>query len=301
MLALPRTRMATLAAAATVLTGSLLAVPTAEATTSIVVDSSVQVSTSAAMTIGHGEQEARTVYRYVTKKVCKRSYGRVRCHRVTKRYVVTKPVVAPKKVAPKKALAASASYAFLGTDGAGHPAHFNRCTPVRYLVNPAGAPATFTADLSKALGLLSKASGLTFTYAGSSTVVPYSTTAWASRTPGNGELYIAWATPTRVSSLAGATAGIGGNFYGWSTGQLPRISVAGVTLDATAKLPAGFGTGASTGSLLLHELGHAVNLAHVSDQRQTMYPSLTASTRPAYQAGDLAGLAKLKALPCFAS
>ncbi len=297
---LPAAALAVIAGSAAVLGGAALASPSASAaTTSAVVSDRVLATQSSAMSIGSAEQEAKVAYRYVTRKVCKRSHGHTHCRRVTTRYHVTRTAPVKVTTAAKRALATSPSYSFLGTDTLGNPAHYDRCTPVRYRVNIGGAPSTFSADLSRALGQLSAASGVTFTYAGTTSVVPYSTADWTSRTPGDAELYVAWTTPTAVPALAGSTAGIGGNAYGWASGQLPRITISGVSLDSTAKLPAGFGTGATTGALLLHELGHATNLAHVSDQRQVMYPTLTSLTRPAYQAGDLAGLSKLKSYPCF--
>jgi predicted Zn-dependent protease len=56
---------------------------------------------------------------------------------------------------------------------------------------------------------------------------------------------------------------------------------------------AGFGSGETRGEVLLHELGHAVGLQHVSDRAQMMYPSAIPRARAAYGKGDLAGLKKV--------
>jgi predicted Zn-dependent protease len=45
-------------------------------------------------------------------------------------------------------------------------------------------------------------------------------------------------------------------------------------------------------ALILHELGHLVGLAHVSDPRSIMYPELTGRVTR-YSAGDRVGLAML--------
>ena len=44
---------------------------------------------------------------------------------------------------------------------------------------------------------------------------------------------------------------------------------------------------------MLHELGHAMGLNHVTDPRQLMYPVIMSRSRAAYGPGDLAGLRRL--------
>ena len=52
-------------------------------------------------------------------------------------------------------------------------------------------------------------------------------------------------------------------------------------------------------SLYLHEIGHAMGLAHVSNQWQMMHDGLLNHVPDRYGAGDRAGLAYLKSRPCF--
>ena len=70
-----------------------------------------------------------------------------------------------------------------------------------------------------------------------------------------------------------------------------------VVLSAPNDPGAGFGPNAR-GGLLLHELGHAVGLAHVDDRTQIMNPISTGAAG-VYGTGDLAGLRILGSGGCL--
>jgi hypothetical protein len=195
------------------------------------------------------------------------------------------------------------AYSFLIKDSKARAAHWNRCTTVRYRVNPSGLPAGAMTEITTAIAKLAVGSGLKFAYAGTTTVVPYSTDTWVSRIPATqpAEIYIAFSTSTTVPRLAGSVAGIGGPYATVSSTGVrePKIVKGGVTIDRVSPAKPGFADGTSRGTMILHELGHAANLGHSSDITQTMYPYIQAKSRGAYQRGDLAGLAKLRAYSCF--
>jgi hypothetical protein len=176
----------------------------------------------------------------------------------------------------------------------GQPVHWNKCQKIDYRFSRSKAPAHALKQLKHALKLLHRGSGLRFKYLGRSKLIPGNTTNY----PGKTRLLIGWSTPRKSSVLArsgGGEAGVGGFSYNLSTGEITQGSV---VLNRKVRLTSGFGKGpkvgqqGTVGELLLHELGHAVGLAHVQSQSQIMFPELTRKTAR-YGAGDLNGLAKV--------
>jgi hypothetical protein len=183
----------------------------------------------------------------------------------------------------------------------GSVVRWNPCAPVRYQVNLAQAPRSALRDVQESIRLISKATGISFVYAGTTTAVPqqsYGAQArpWDNVTP---PLVIAWARAGkgagRTDALSGGRdeLGVGGWRSAWwsdaSGKHAPRIVTGYVIVNSAAnsRLPAGFSAGAR-GSVLLHELGHVMGLDHVADSHQLMYPRMT-KTKGLGQ-GDLAGL-----------
>lgn len=192
----------------------------------------------------------------------------------------------------------------LTTNRDGSIVRWNPCAPIHYAVNAALAadPAGALADTQAAIAKVAAASGLTFAYDGSTTVVP--TRAWLD---GGGSasstLVIAWAAPGSQagdSDLFGADAdgeggwtesGVSKDGQTW-TWQIKRGFVVVDPAGAAGYAP-GFGAGQSRGVLLMHELGHAVGLGHVDNQRDVMFPVITSSSRAQWGPGDLAGLTRV--------
>jgi hypothetical protein len=163
---------------------------------------------------------------------------------------------------------------------------------ITYRVNPHGLPRGGLAEVRRAFGMLTAATGFTFRYLGRTNVVPLKKGSGViSR---NADVTIAYSTPRTVPSLRGpvlATTPTAAGFVGVST---YRIFQAGTVIDRTFRFRPGFGPGRrpSRGQTLVHELGHQMGLDHVRDRRQVMYPSPTKFS-PQYARGDLKGLARV--------
>lgn len=180
-------------------------------------------------------------------------------------------------------------------------ARWDPCRRIDYRVNARRATKGALKDVRGAVTRIRRATGLRFHYAGKTRHVP--TGSSADRFPRGTEMVIAWARPAASNMLgAGSTAaGVGGPAYssGYEDGAgkaAYRILQGSVVLNArlNSRIPRGFGRGQTRGELLMHEIGHALGLAHTQDSRQIMYPTLQRA-RARFGAGDLAGLSRVGA------
>jgi hypothetical protein len=174
---------------------------------------------------------------------------------------------------------------------------------IHYRVNPAGHLSR-VALVEHAIGLVAQATGLHFHDDGLTGYVPHAAAdgTFAARSQerhAHAPLVIAWAWqgtgPGASNLLTSAESGVGTIVWRSGSGSQLRINDAGVVLRRGVPLLPGFTRGASIGTLLLHELGHAVGLEHVSDPTQVMYPVIGSATPSAYASGDRAGLARVGA------
>jgi hypothetical protein len=192
------------------------------------------------------------------------------------------------------------SYAFLSYRSAGVPVRYNPCSVIRYVINPAGAPAGALDLVEPAFANLAAMTGLSFQFAGwtgeehvrigSGNRPLVQSGTWA-------PVLVSWVSESQEPLLAGAVLGYGGSTSVWSTADASydKAYVSGeLVLDRDPSgIPAVFGSGATMGNLLLHEMGHLVGLDHVGDPAQLMYPALSGSAPNGYGAGDRSGLARL--------
>jgi hypothetical protein len=184
------------------------------------------------------------------------------------------------------------------------PVTWDPCRAIHYVVSGT-APAGAAQVISQAVAEVSQASGLHFVNDGTTTEKPSSTVRAAYQPNRYGArwapLLIAWTTPTQEADLAGGNIGLGGG-YGLTApdGRVTYVS-GDVSLD-TPQIAQELARGGqkfvpAIRALVLHELGHALGLAHVSDPTQVMYPEARIQVT-ALGAGDRRGLAALGSGTC---
>jgi hypothetical protein len=187
------------------------------------------------------------------------------------------------------------------TDGV-TPVAYDPCRLIHYVVRPDGAPAGGEEIVHAAITRLSEATGLQFVHDGPTDEAPsrdreiYQPDRYGNRWA---PVLIAWETEEQNPALVGDVVGEGGS-VAVSLGDGPRIYLSGtVSLDGPrlGELLGRRDGEAAVRSVVLHELGHLVGLAHVDDATQLMYPEARREVTD-FAAGDLTGLARLGAGPC---
>ncbi len=188
-----------------------------------------------------------------------------------------------------------AHHAFLQTEFDGMPVGWDPCRPVRYVVNPAGAPAQWATLVSDAVAEVEAATGLDLVDEGTTTDRTFEDR--EARGPDADPVLIGWADATEVGELAGDVAGLGGA-VSVSDGSRRHYTTGSLALDTeTYARLAGRADGEEVErAILLHELGHVMGLAHVDDRGELMYTQ--GVPRATFGPGDREGLAALGALPC---
>jgi hypothetical protein len=175
------------------------------------------------------------------------------------------------------------------------PVRWPACATISYEVNLTGAPSDASTNLDSALALISTYTHFTFVYQGSTTAIPQNN--WTHQDL-PAPLVIAWATPATSSALDSSRELSIGEVA--ATGIFPATHyTAGVVVidtDATKALPSGMGTG-DLGLLILHELSHAMGLAHNHNPHSYMYPYFNVTSQSVTPA-DQAHLASLDAGSC---
>lgn len=189
------------------------------------------------------------------------------------------------------------SYAFL-VEQAGRPVGYDPCRPVRYQVNPRGAPPQWRSVVRESIASVEAATGLRFEDDGTTDARDFfrRRTALLQRPL---PILIGWAPASEISGLEGDVAGLGGSSTGEPT-ALGRVHLqtGSVVLDQDAYARMAQDRDASTEmrGVLTHELGHVVGLDHVDDPRELMNAAYTGLRD--FGPGDRAGLAILGSVPC---
>lgn len=194
------------------------------------------------------------------------------------------------------------AYEFLSRDPYGRPLRYDPCRPVRYAINPAGAPAGAVEEVREMFWRAGFATGIQFVDAGdtSETHLRYGAEQRPSYQPqryGSGvwaPILVTWASEVEEPRLAGPVVGYGGSSAYWLNTTDPAFVTGEIVFDRdSGTLQPGFGPGRTRGNVVAHELAHVLGLHHVVDATQLMNPSLSTSSPDGYRSGDLAGLAAL--------
>lgn len=176
----------------------------------------------------------------------------------------------------------------------GKPVRWNPCAIIYWQFRGPGAPQGALPVVRAAVARIALATGTTWVFKGTVASTPASS--WLPDDPSARRVLIGW-TDARHSDLLrnqpGSVLGVTRTtWFGVDHGSTTVAAIRGavVALDMTDHLPL---TGPSSWyAVTLHELGHAMGLAHAGSSRELMYPVLQPGlTR--LQPGDLAGLARV--------
>lgn len=186
-----------------------------------------------------------------------------------------------------------ASYAFSAVVG-GKPVRWNPCAPIHWRANVARAPYGGLDVLKSAVNNIAYRTGTTWVFDGTTTATP--STSWLPSTPTQKPVLIGWTDGNASDLLRGKPASVLGmtrtTWFGRvsSSGTVAATRGAVIALDRTDHLP--LRGAASWRTVALHELGHAMGLAHPHDSGELMNAVLP-TTLNRLQAGDQAGLYRL--------
>lgn len=169
---------------------------------------------------------------------------------------------------------------------------FDPCRTITWKFNRNGGYATSLTDMKRTFSRLARATGLSFSYQGTTAVVP-----GGGATDTSAALIVGFASPTQVGALRGSVAGQGSATWVTRDGRA-EIVRGTLVLDRTARLRTGFAaTGSPTwGQVMQHELAHALGLGHTSASNQLMH-GVASSSNHRLGAGDLAGLRSIGLQP----
>jgi hypothetical protein len=186
------------------------------------------------------------------------------------------------------------SYAFVVSTADGDPVGWDHCKPIRYVVNPAGAPDEWEETIRGGVSEIQEASGFEFQYDGTSIERAFGERVAESNDPP--PVLIAWADSIEVPDLEGTTAGIGGSTPGRVNGRVQFVTgMVVLDTDAYDRMEQQ-GDERAQELILAHELGHVLGLDHVDDVDELMNAEYVG--QDGFGPGDRDGLERLHDLPC---
>jgi hypothetical protein len=174
----------------------------------------------------------------------------------------------------------SSNFHFEVLGASSQPVRWDPCDPITYAVVGTDAPTGWQGDVASVVSQVSTATGMNFVDSG--------TFAQASQVPSNTDITISWTSA--LVSTGGDEVGLTTYYYIDSAPYTPQMTKAQIQM--LGSLHAGAGTDGEL-PVLLHEMGHAMGLAHTPGQPEVMNPVDQGFTH--YQPGDTAGLHALGA------
>ena len=189
-------------------------------------------------------------------------------------------VISPTGIPERPSTGGTFSYIFM-VDG--QPCRYPSGAPVNYRLRLGAGPAEGFALVRDALQLMANVSGIEFRFDG--TFYEMSEVDFDKQC-----LWIAFVNPE--DGDRGGTQGLGDMVLGLGGPVIRGRDIVGGSVrignDPTVK--PGFGPGHTLGGVLLHELGHALNLDHVDVQTELMFPCVTDLSPDGLGPGDRMGL-----------
>lgn len=187
----------------------------------------------------------------------------------------------------------SASPYELTSERTGKPLRWLACRPIEYRINPSGEPAGMTAVVRGVMATIGKQTGTRFRYAGPTTHRFTST--------GHADVPTIYLQFTAKRHLAGQTfgwpgqIGAGGPAGAWYEAGDRRVEavVYGRVLLSTRFEGPREGSGATWRSLIMHEVGHALNLQHRPAATDVMHATLTDRSPGRFSPGEVRALRRV--------
>jgi hypothetical protein len=207
----------------------------------------------------------------------------------------------PSEGDPRPIFGGERSHAFIGRTADGQPFRWDPCSTIHYHVDLGRVDDRVLNDVKEAVRRVSEASGLRFEF---DEVVHLSVNDLVSSgdfvTATRGGLHwspvlIAFRSHAAMRGL-GVRRAYGAAFPVTTRFDADQIVSGAVVINTSAGLVDGFGRAPSVGTVLQHELGHAVGLGHILDPFQLMSPMPVVTD---WGKGDLAGLELLGEGPCL--
>jgi hypothetical protein len=202
---------------------------------------------------------------------------------------------------PGPLLGGERSHAFIGRTPTGRPFRWDPCSAIHYQIDPGRVGDRIVDDVGEAVRRTSEASGLGFEFdgvvhrsvgdlldAGSFVTEERGGLRWA-------PVLIAFRTRSAMREL-GVRHALGVTFPVTSRFDAAQFVSGVVVINASVHLEEGFDRAPSVGTVVQHELGHTVGLAHILDPFQLMSPMPIVVD---WGRGDRAGLEELGEGPCL--